>query len=101
MRLVGALLAAKVRTIVIVGAVFRTKTLLRGPGLNQRAIHGEVLITHEALRLPVDLAEELLRDRAAQQPIAVLRKHRVVPYRIQVTSPESYHALLCGCSKNI
>src|SRR5260370_39783805 len=44
MRLVGALLAAKVRTVAVVGAVLGAEALLRGPGLDQRAIHGEVLI---------------------------------------------------------
>src|ERR1700731_2169759 len=74
-RLVAALLAVEVRTVAVVRAVLRAKALMRGPGLDQRAIHGEVLIAHEALGLPVDRAEELLRDRAAQQAIAIFRKH--------------------------
>jgi hypothetical protein len=63
-RLVGALLAAEVRAVVV-GAVFRAEAL-RGQGLDQRAIHGEVLIAHQTLGLPVDFTEELLRDSAAQ-----------------------------------
>jgi hypothetical protein len=38
MRIVAALLSAKVRTIVIIGAVLGAKTLLRGPGLDQGAV---------------------------------------------------------------
>jgi hypothetical protein len=89
MRLVTTLLATEVRAVVIVvGAVLRAEALLRGPGLDQRAIHGEVLTTHKALGLPVDLTEELLRDRAAQKSVAVLRKQRVVPYRIVHTQAD-------------
>ena len=57
-------------------------TLVRGPGLDQRAAHGEVLIAHEALRLPVHLREKALRQRGVQLPVAVLREHRVVPHRV-------------------
>ena len=35
--------------------------LLRGPRLDQRAIHSEVLVAHEALSLPVHFGEEALR----------------------------------------
>ena len=82
MRLVRALLAAEVRALAIVGAVLGAKTLLRGPGLNQRAVHGEVLVTHKLLRPQVNLREEALRDIARQKAVAVLGKHRVVPHRI-------------------
>ena len=82
MRIVAALLSAKVRTIVIVRAIFGAKTLLRGPGLNQRAVHSEVLVGHELLRLLVHLGEKSLGHIRAQQPIPVLGKHRMVPHRI-------------------
>jgi hypothetical protein len=82
MRIVAALLSAKVRTIVIVGAVLGAETLLRGPGLDQRAIYGEVLVGHELPRLPVHLGEEPLRHFRGQQPIAVPGEHRMVPHRI-------------------
>jgi hypothetical protein len=52
------------------------------PGLNQRAIHSEVLIAHEPLRLAFHLGKETLRHCGVQQAITVLRKHRVVPDRI-------------------
>ena len=41
MRIVAALLSAKVRTIVIVGAILGAKALLRSPGLDQRPVYGE------------------------------------------------------------
>ena len=58
MRIVAALLLAKVRTIVIVGAILGAKALLRGPGLDQCAVYGEVFVGHELLRLLVHLGEE-------------------------------------------
>ena len=87
MRLVRALLAVKVRAVAIVATALGTKALLRGPGLNQRAVHGEVLVGHELLRAQVDLGEEPLRHLAGQQPVAVLREHRVLPYRIAMPRP--------------
>ena len=57
MRVVAALVSAKVRTIVI-GAIFGAKALLRGPGLDQRAVYGEVLVGHELLSLLAHLGEE-------------------------------------------
>ena len=59
MRLVGALLPVEVRAVAI-GAVLLAEALLRRPGLNQRAVHREVLIAHEPLGLPVHLGEELV-----------------------------------------
>ncbi len=82
MRIVAALLSAKVRTIVIVGAIPGAKALLRGPGLNQRSIDSEVLVGHELLRLLVHLGEEPLRHIRGQQSIAVLGEHRMVPHRV-------------------
>ena len=69
------------------GAVLGAKTLLRSPGLDQRAVYGKVLVRHELLRLRLfrDLGEETLQatSRELQQPIAaVLGEHRMVPHRI-------------------
>jgi hypothetical protein len=50
--------------------------------LNQRAIDGEVIVAHEALGLLVHRREKPLRHLALQQPVAVLRKHGVVPHRV-------------------
>ena len=44
MRLVGAVLAVKVGAVTIVGTILATEALLRGPGLDQRAIHREVFV---------------------------------------------------------
>ncbi len=82
MRLVPSLLSVKVRAIAIVGAILAAKALLRGPGLDQRAVHGEVLVGHEPPGLLVHLGEESLRHIGSQQPIAVLGEHRMVPHRI-------------------
>ena len=59
---------------VIVRAVLLAQALLRSPGLEQRAIDGEVLVTHEPLRPLVDLGEKPLRHLAGQQPVPVLGK---------------------------
>jgi hypothetical protein len=67
---------------VIVRAVLLAQALLRSPGLEQRAIDGEVLVTHEPLRPLVDLGEKPLRHLAGQQLVPVLGKHRVVPHRV-------------------
>jgi hypothetical protein len=72
----------EVRAVAIVGAVLGAKALLRGPRLDQRAIDGEVLVRHEPLGLLVDFGKELLRHLGGQQPVAVLRKHRMVPHRV-------------------
>ena len=72
----------KIRTIAVVGAVFRVKALLRGPGLNQRAVHCEVLIAHELFRPQVHFREEALRHGTGQKPVAVLGKYGMVPHRI-------------------
>ena len=59
------------------------KTLLRSPGLDQRAVYGQVLVRHELLRLLVHLGEEMLGHIRGQQPIAVLRRtpHGSTPHR--------------------
>ncbi len=82
MRIVAALLSAKVCTIIIVGAIPGAKTLLRGPGLDQRPVYGNVLVGHELLRLLGHLGEEPLGHTRSQQPIAVVREHRMVSHRI-------------------
>ena len=81
-RLVAALLAMEVGPITVSGIILGAETLLRGPGLDQRAIHSEVLVRHKLLRLPVHFGEEPLRYLGGQQTVAVLRKHRVIPHCI-------------------
>ncbi len=71
MCIVAALLSAKVRTIVIVGAVLGAKTLLRSAGLDQRAVYCEVLVGHELLRLPVYLDRCAILDIAQSADSAV------------------------------
>ena len=51
--LVAALLAMEVGPITVSGIILGAETLLRGPGLDQRAIHSEVLVRHKLLRRPV------------------------------------------------
>jgi len=58
------------------------RKLCATPSLDQRAVHGEVIVTHEALRLLVHRREKLLCHLAREQPVAVLENtacsHRVV-----------------------
>ena len=82
MRLVTAFPAVIVSAVSVVGAVFSMKTLPRGPGLNQRAVHGEALIAHELLGARNRFREELPRRIGSRQPVAVLGKHRAIPRRI-------------------
>jgi len=84
MRVVGALLAMEVRAIAAIGIgpILGAEALVRGPGLDQRAVDGEVIVRHESLRLLVHRREKLLRHLAVQQPVAVLREHGVVPHRV-------------------
>ena len=44
MRIVLALLAMKVRTVVITASVFGAEALLSGPGFDQRPIDGKMLV---------------------------------------------------------
>ena len=69
----------KIRAISVVRAILRAKTFLRCPGLNQSAVHGEVLVAHELVGALIYFREELLRHIRGQQPVAVLKKHRVIP----------------------
>jgi hypothetical protein len=68
MRVVGALLAVEVRAAaaIVVRSILGAEALVRRSGLDQRAVHGEVIVTHEALRLLVDRREKLLRHLAVQ-----------------------------------
>jgi len=83
MRLVGALLAMKIRAIAVVGAVLRAKALLRVPSLNQR--------TRLTVKCSSDMnffARRSLPRRSAvphavvSSPVAVLGEYGVVPHRI-------------------
>ena len=80
-RLVGALAVVEVGTVAV-RSVLLAEALLRRPGLDQRAVDGEVLVAHEPLCLLVHGREKLLRDLARQQPVAVLREHGMVPNRV-------------------
>ena len=84
MRVVGALGAVEVRAIaaIVVRSILGAEALVRGPGLDQGAVHGEVIVTHEALRLLVHRREKLLRYFAVEQSVSVLGEHRMVPHRV-------------------
>jgi hypothetical protein len=60
MGVVGALVAVEVRAIaaIAVGSILGAEALVRRPGLDQRAVHGEVIVAHEALRLLVHGGEK-------------------------------------------
>ena len=88
-RLVAALLAVKIALAVatrrrrLAAAVLRTEALHRRPGLDQRAVHREMLGREQRLDLRIgqDRRQEPAGDVAFQQPIAVLGEHRHVPHR--------------------
>src|SRR5512133_1649419 len=63
---------------------FGRKLFRLAPRLDQRAVDGEVLAGKQALdaRIVENGTEELARDFAAQQPVAVLGEHGDVPHRI-------------------
>lgn len=65
-------------------AVLRLDALHRGPSLDQRAIDREVIARQKLLRLGLrqHRRQELRRNVAFQQSVAVLREHRMVPDRI-------------------
>ena len=98
MRLVGALLAPEIgrRVASAVAAIATSRRLLRpealhrSPGFDQRAIHREVLARQQSLdpRLGQHCGEKLGCNLAFQQPVAVLREGRVIPYRIVDTEPD-------------
>ncbi len=79
MRVVRARLPPKVRPVALGLPVFALKTLLAGPGLDQRAIDGEVLVGHQAGG-PFDHAPEAAPgDLLIEQPVAILGERRRVP----------------------
>src|ERR1041384_5450266 len=84
MSIIAALLPVKILAVVWSASalVFALETLLPGPRFNQRPIHCEVLIRHQAYCLSLDLLEESLRHVLIQQPVPVLAVHRRVPYSI-------------------
>ena len=65
-----------------IALVFALKALLAGPRLDQRPIHGEVLIGHQLHRLSFDLFEERLGHFLIQQPIPILAVHGRVPHPV-------------------
>jgi len=73
MRLIAALLPAKVRAIAIVRTILSAKALLRSPRLNQRSVHREMFIAHEFSGAKIYFGKELLRhfaDRADRGALA-------------------------------
>ena len=73
-----------------IAALFWYKALHAGPGLDQRAIHREVLAGKQLayLRKVQHLSEELGRDIAREQPIPVLAEYRRIPHRIVRRQPD-------------
>ena len=72
------------RLACIIAAGLRLETLHRGPRLDQRTVHREVLARQQRLHpaLRQHCGQELRRDVAAKQPVPVLREGRVIPHRI-------------------
>ncbi len=95
---VGALLAPEIGRRVTPAAPRATcirrliglEALHRCPRLDQRAIHREVIARQQPFDpgLSQHRAEKLGCDLAVQQPVAVLRKGRVIPHRIVHTEPD-------------
>jgi hypothetical protein len=69
--------------------VARAEALLTGPRLEQRAVHGEVLVGEQALtvRMDQDGVEEGGRNIAVEQPIAVLGKRGGRPHGVVHAEP--------------
>src|ERR1041385_8923226 len=84
MRVILARLAAKLPAIARISAILRPEALVRGPGLDQRAVHREMLIRQQRPDLGriEQPGHEYLEYLAPLQPLAVLGEHRHVPYRI-------------------
>ena len=61
--------------------------VLAGPRFDQGAVHGEVLVRHQALRPLDDVLQEAPRDRLIQQPVASLRERGRIPYRSSIVRP--------------
>jgi len=72
----------KIRAVALIGAALGAIAHLRGPDLDQRVIHREVFVAHKAPGLLVHFGKELLRHIGSQQPVAVLREHRMVSHRV-------------------
>ena len=74
----------------LAAAVLRPEALYAGPSLDQRAVDREVLVRQERLDLGLRQhgAQELGRDLAFEQPVAVLGEHRHVPDRIVDPKPD-------------
>ncbi len=64
--------------------VLRAEALVRGPGLQQRAVHREVFVRHQTALLSQHrhFVQKLRCHRIAIEPITVLGEHRVVPERL-------------------
>jgi len=91
MRGMAALLAFEVNLRVtpararwLIAASLGFEALVRGPCLDQRAVHTEVLVRGQSLplRQRQNAAEELARDRLVQQPIAMGRERRGIPHAL-------------------
>ena len=85
MRVVLALLAVEVGSAVFVAAaVLGAETLVRGPRLNQRSVHGKMLVRQQRLDLRIvqKLGHELGKHLPVLQPVAVLGEGGRIPDRI-------------------
>jgi hypothetical protein len=88
MDVVLPLLPAKVAAAPVGAPVLPLKTLLTGPGFDQRAIDGEVLVRHQGRSALHDTTEEAARDLLIQEPIAILREDRRRPDRLVHVHPD-------------
>jgi hypothetical protein len=79
---VRALLTMEVRSVAVIGTVLGAEALLRRPGLDQWAVHGEVIVGQERLGPLVHFGEKALRHLAGEQTVPVLGEHRMVPHRV-------------------
>src|ERR1035438_5091538 len=70
------------------GPVLRPETLMTGPSLDQRSVHGEMFIRHGWLGSFQHAPEKRLRDLFVQQALPILAVHRVVPDRFFHRSEE-------------
>src|SRR5712675_215466 len=93
---VGAPLTMKVHARVagIIGwslmvVSFALETLVSGPGLDQRAIDGKMLVREQALsaRLIEHRVEKALRYLSHQQTLAILGEDRHIPHRVVDVEP--------------
>ena len=93
---VRALLALEVSLAVAprprrrVAAILAAEALEAGPGLEQRAVHREVLARQQPLHLRQckQLRQEALRHLAGEQPVAVLAERARVPNRVVHPEPD-------------